>query len=236
MSLRSLLQNPFKDLEKALGYHFRRRARLELALTHPSFRHETTDVVEDNQRLEFLGDAVLGMVVADHLVATHLDHAEGELTRLRSQIANTQALAKIAKECGLGEALRLGRGESQNGGAQRAGNLADALEAVIGAAYLDGGLKAAQKIFQKLFVPPLEKVTGGDSENPKVSLQELCQKLWKLNPEYRVVSAAGPAHARLYTVEAVIRDEVYGSGTGPNKRVAESAAAAAALVRLRTEK
>ncbi|MCX7008123.1 MAG: ribonuclease III, partial [Kiritimatiellaeota bacterium] len=134
MSLRSLLQNPFKDLEKALGYRFRHRSRLELALTHPSFRHEATDVSEDNQRLEFLGDAVLGMVVADHLVATRSDHAEGELTRLRSQIANTQALAKIAKEVGLGEALRLGRGEGQNGGAQRSGNLADALEAVIGAA------------------------------------------------------------------------------------------------------
>lgn len=235
MLLSSLLQNPFKDLEKALGYRFRRRARLELALTHPSFRHEAPDVSEDNQRLEFLGDAVLGMVVADHLVATHLEHAEGELTRLRSQIANTQALALIARGIGLGEALRLGRGESQNGGAQRAGNLADALEAVIGAAYLDGGLKAAQKIFQQLFVPPLAKITGGDGENPKGSLQELCQKLWKLNPEYRVVSAEGPAHARLYTIEVVIREEVYGNGTGPNKRVAESAAAAAALLRLRAE-
>ncbi len=235
MSLRSLLQSPFKDLEKALGYRFRRRARLELALTHPSFRHEATDVSEDNQRLEFLGDAVLGMVVADHLVATHLEHAEGELTRLRSQIANTQALAVIARGIGLGEALRLGRGESQNGGAQRVGNLADALEAVIGAAYLDGGLKAAQKIFEKLFVPPLEKITDGDGENPKGSLQELCQKLWKINPEYRVVSAEGPAHARSYCVEAVIRGEVYGSGQGPNKRVAESTAAAAALLRLRAE-
>ena len=235
MSLRSLLQNPFKDLERALGYRFRRRSRLELALTHPSFRHEATDVPDDNQRLEFLGDAVLGMVVADHLVATHREDAEGELTRLRSQIANTQALAKIGKEIGLGDVLRLGRGESQNGGAQRAGNLADALEAVIGAAYLDGGLKAAQKIFQKLFVPPLEKINGTDGENPKGNLQELCQKLWKINPEYRVASVEGPPHARTYTVEALIRTEVYGTGTGPSKRTAESVAAAAALARLRKE-
>jgi ribonuclease-3 len=235
MSLRSLLQNPYKDLERALGYRFSRRVRLELALTHPSYRHEALEIEEDNQRLEFLGDAVLGMVVADYLVATHKQHAEGELTRLRSQIASTQPLAKIAKEIGLGAMLRLGRGESQNGGAQRAGNLADAMEAVIGAAYLDGGLKAAQKIFKKLFVPPLEQIEGGDGENPKGALQELCQKFWKVNPEYRVVSAEGPPHDRTYTVEAIIRDEVHGRGTGPNKRSAESAAAHAALIRLRTE-
>jgi len=131
--------------------------------------------------------------------------------------------------------LKLGRGESQNGGSQRVGNLADAMEAVIGAAYIDGGLKAAQKIFKKLFVPPLEKIEGGDGENPKGALQELCQKLWKVNPEYRVTSAAGPAHDRTYTIEAVIRGEVYGSGTGSSKRIAESAAAYAALTRLRAE-
>ncbi len=235
MRLSSLLQNPYRELEKALGYKFSRRARLELALTHPSFRHEALDLKEDNQRLEFLGDAVLGMVVADYLVATHKQHAEGELTRLRSQIASTQPLAKIAREIGLGAMLRLGRGESQNGGSQRAGNLADALESVIGAAYLDGGLKAVQKIFKKLFVPPLEQIEGGDGENPKGALQELCQKFWKLNPDYRVVSAVGPAHDRTYTIEALVRGQIYGHGTGPSKRAAESAAATAALARLRTE-
>jgi ribonuclease-3 len=235
MSIKSLLHNPHKNLEKALGYRFRRRTRLELALTHPSFRHEAEQLAEDNQRLEFLGDAVLGMVVADHLVATRHDHHEGDLTRLRSQIANTQALARLAKQIGLGAALRLGRGEAQNGGAQRDGNLADALEAVLGAAYLDGGLKAVQKIFMKLFVPLLEASAADDSENPKGTLQELCQKLWKINPDYRVTSETGPAHARAYTVEALVRGQVYGTGRGHSKRAAESAAACAALHRLRTE-
>jgi ribonuclease-3 len=235
MSIKSLLHNPHKELEKALGYRFRRRARLELALTHPSFRHEALDIEEDNQRLEFLGDAVLGMVVADYLVATRQNHREGDLTRLRSQIANTQALARIAKQINLGTMLRLGRGEAQNGGTQRDGNLADALEAILGAAYLDGELKAVQKIFKKLFVPLLEQSEADDNENPKGALQELCQKLWKINPEYRVTSEEGPAHARTYKIEAVIRGEIYGAGTGPSKRTAESAAARTALQRLRTE-
>ncbi|TAN37595.1 MAG: ribonuclease III [Verrucomicrobia bacterium] len=235
MSIKSLLQNPHKELERALGYRFRRRARLDLALTHPSFRHEALDTAEDNQRLEFLGDAVLGMVVADYLVATHHDHHEGDLTRLRSQIASTQPLARIAKSIGVGTSLRLGRGEAQNGGMQREGNLADALEAILGAAYLDGGLKAVQKIFKNLFVPLLEQSETGDNENPKGALQELCQKLWKINPEYRVTSEEGPAHARTYTIEAVVRGVVYSTGTGPSKRAAESAAARAALQHLRTE-
>ena len=235
MGLRAMLQNPHKELEKALGYRFSRRTRLEIALTHPSFRHETDAVAEDNQRLEFLGDAVLGMVVADYLVATRKDQQEGDLTRLRSQIASTPPLARIAKSIGVGDSLRLGRGEAQSGGNQREGNLADALEAILGAAYLDGGLKAVQKIFKKLFVPLLEQTGSGEHENPKGALQELCQKLWKLNPEYRVTSEEGPAHARNYTIEAVIRGEVYGSGTGPSKRAAEATAARAALTRLRTE-
>ena len=235
MSLRTLLQSPYKELEKALGYRFRRRTRLEMALTHPSFRHEALDTENDNQRLEFLGDAVLGMVVADYLVATHREHHEGDLTRLRSQIANTQALARIAKQTGIGAVLRLGRGEAQNGGAQRDGNLADALEAILGAAYLDGGLKAVQKIFKKLFVPLLKQGESDDSDNPKGALQELCQKLWKINPEYRVTLEAGPAHARTYTVETVIRGEIYGTGTGHSKRAAESTAARSTLQRLRTE-
>ena len=235
MSIKSLLQNPYKELEKALGYHFRRRARLELALTHPSFRHEAPNVTTDNQRLEFLGDAVLGMVVADYLVATRHDHHEGDLTRLRSQIANTQALARIAKDIGVGAVLRFGRGEAQNGGAQRKSNLADALEAILGAAYVDGGLKAVQKIFRKLFVPLLEQSETETGENPKGTLQELCQKLWKINPEYRVTSEEGPAHARTYTVEAMVCGKVYGAGHGPSKRDAESVAARAALNCLHTE-
>jgi len=235
MSIRSLLKNPYRNLEKALGYRFSRRARLETALTHPSFRHEMEGATEDNQRLEFLGDAVLGMVVADHLVATLRDHAEGDLTRLRSQLANAKTLARIAKSIGVGTVLRLGHGEAQSGGAQREGNLADALEAIIGAAYLDGNLKAAQKIFKKLFVPLLEQVHSDDAENPKGALQELCQKFWKINPEYRVITAEGPAHERTYTIEAVIRGAVHGTGTGSSKRAAESAAAHAALVRLRKE-
>ncbi|MBN1269101.1 MAG: ribonuclease III [Kiritimatiellae bacterium] len=230
------MRNPYKPLEAALGYRFRRRARLEMALTHPSYRYEDQTAPDDNQRIEFLGDAVLGLIAAEHLFRRFHEMREGELTKLRSQIASSKALAHIAEKIELGKYLRLGRGEDKSGGAERPSNLADALEAILGAAYLDGGMKAACRIFNKLFAAELDQMHGHLwAANPKGALQEYAQDRWKMSPHYRIVHEDGPAHSKNFTAEVLVNGRVCGSGRGANKRTAEVAAARAALSTLRAE-
>lgn len=227
--------NPYRTLEKEIGYTFRRRSLLEVALTHPSFRYEARASLPDNQRLEFLGDAALGIAAAAHMYRAYPEYEEGELTRLRSIVASMRALADIASGIHLGDYLRLGRGESQSGGQRRASNLADALEAVLGAAFLDGGLPAIHRIFRKLFQPRLAALAlQGSTDNPKGALQEWSQARELGNPRYRVVHETGPAHAPTYTVEVSVHGRVLAIGCGANKREAESAAAASALPHLQT--
>jgi len=233
MVLKNMLRSPYRELERALGYRFRHRDLLELALTHPSYRHEAQGADADNQRLEFLGDAVLGLIVADHLYAAHAGADEGALTKLRSSLTNTRALARLAQGLDLGRHLRLGHGEVQSGGAHRGSTLADALEAILGAAFRDGGLRAVQKIFRHLFPPLLAAPAQAWTENPKGALQELFQEAWKANPEYCVTQESGPAHARTYTVEVRRGDKVLGVGAGASKRTAEMEAARRALDALR---
>ena len=224
------MANPYKPLEKHLGYRFRRRVRLEQALTHPSFRHETAELDADNQRMEFLGDAVLNLVTAAWLYEHRPDDEEGRLTQVRSRVTSTEALGEIAADIGLGGYLRLGRGELKAGGARRAGTLADAIEAVLGAAFIDGGLKAVQKIFKKLVLPRIAalRLTHA-SDNAKGILQEICQRKWGRAPVYRKVSDEGPPHERTFVYEAVAGDRSLGIGEGPNRKVAEMRAAAAAV-------
>ena len=145
-------KNPYKDLESRLGYSFKDRTLLRMALTHRSFRFETAGVEEDNQRLEFLGDAVLGCIAAAHVYGSLDEGDEGTMTRLRSQVTSGRALARIAKRLELSDELMVGVGEERSGGRKRSSALADALEAVIGAAYLDGGLRAAEKIFDEIAI------------------------------------------------------------------------------------
>lgn len=220
------MRNPYKQLEKSIGYRFRKRRYLETALTHRSYRYESPDIDGDNQRLEFLGDAVLGLAAAAHLYTVHPDFEEGDLTRTRSRLTNIKALARIAESIQLGSFIRLGRGEQQSGGSERASTLGDALEAILGAAYLDGGPKAAARIFKKLFIPELsheEEELWKD--NPKGALQEFTQRKWKLSPRYRLVREEGPAHSKRFAVEVVINSIVKGTGEGSSKREAEIAAA-----------
>lgn len=227
------MANPYKPLERHLGYRFRRRRHLELALTHPSYRHETPEVEADNQRLEFLGDAALNLVTAAWLYEHRPQEEEGRLTQMRSRVTSTEALGEIASDIGLGGYLRLGRGELIAGGARRAGTLADALEAVIGAAYVDGGLKAVRKIFERLVVPRIERLQlTYASDNAKGILQELCQRRWGVVPRYRKVAEIGPAHERIFTYEVLAGDRSLGIGEGPNRKMAEMRAAAAAIHRL----
>ena len=227
----------FRAVEKTIGYRFRRRARLEAALTHPSYRHERDDVEVDNQRMEFLGDAALGLVAAAHFYKSNPEYQEGELTKFRSRISSRQALAQVAGSIHLGNYLLLGKGERQSGGQVRPSNLADALEAILGAAYLDGKLKAVRKIFDKIFTPLVEEVSAAPAltDNPKGELQELCQEKWKTSPSYRLTSEQGPAHARLFNVEVLINGESAAQGTGRNKRGAEMEAAQRALQVLRSK-
>ena len=203
---------------------------LEAALTHRSYRFETPNVDQDNQRLEFLGDAVLGLIAATHIYSAYKDRDEGALTDLRSRVTSGKALAQIGKTMQLGQAVRLGKGEEQSGGRHRAALIADALEAVLGAAYLDGGIKGVNGIFEKLFVPLLEAdEREAWMENPKGRLQEIVQQRRGGEPAYRCVREEGPPHQKTFTVEVVLNGTPLGQGTGKSRREAESSAAVQAV-------
>jgi len=223
-------KNPYKELEKSIGYSFKKTSLLETALMHRSFRFENSGITSDNQRMEFLGDAVLGFVMAAHLYEKHKDADEGDLTSFRSQTTNGQILAELARAVDLGVFIRMGKGEEGSGGRRRESNLTDALESIIGAAYLDGGMKAVLKIFNKLFVPLLGSLNGDVwAGNPKGKLQEYSQKKWKNSPHYSIVSKEGPPHSVLFTVEVELPDGNVGMGKGRNKQEAEARAAADVL-------
>ncbi len=227
-------KNPYRDIEKRLGYSFRRRHFLETALLHPSFRFESQDVEHDNQRLEFLGDSVLSLVSTDYLFKTFPDLDEGPLTAIRSRLTSGKALAKVARHIELGNYLKLGKGELKTGGHERASTIADAMEALLGAAYLDGGIKAVALIFKTLFLPMFD-ISPDDNwiDNPKGELQQITQGKWNTNPEYRLSSQEGPAHARLFTIEVLINGNSMAKVEGSNKREAEQKAAAEAIQHLR---
>lgn len=229
----SLIFKATTDVEKKIGYRFKNRSLLEEALTHRSCRFEKSDVDKDNERLEFLGDAVLGILVAAHLFRAYGDSQEGLLTSMRSQIASGKMLAAIAGETGLGEYLRLGKGEEGSGGRRRSSLLANALEALLGAAYVDGGMKAAEKIFATVILPHLDDVSPDIwADNPKGKLQEYSQRQWKSGPEYSVVSRDGPAHNSIFKVKVSLPDGTIMVARGKNKRLAESKAAQMALRKL----
>ena len=214
-----------RDLEGRIGYRFKNRALLLAALTHPSFCQENIAGEQNNQRLEYLGDAVLGLLAAQHAFAQHTDADEGKLTLLRAQAASGKALAEVAKGIGLGAFLRMGRGEELTGGRERAGMLADAMEALFGAAWMDGGLRAANKMFVMLIAPRLDVATvAAWQANPKGALQEWTQKRFQTAPVYERLTAEGAAHAPLYRVRVKAGDK-NATGEGTTWRAAETAAA-----------
>lgn len=217
----------FRTLEKRIGYRFKDKRRLCAALTHPSFRYENPETTADNQRLEFLGDSVLGLLAADALTKNNPDAAEGELTQMKSALTSGAALARAAALLELGSHLQMGRGETANGGAVRESNLEDALEALLGAIWLDGGLRTARRFFERHVFKVL-----GDQEpallNPKGTLQEFSQKRGWSIPDYRVVEESGPDHARHYTVEVCVDTFAY-RGEGASRREAEKHAAEKAV-------
>ncbi len=226
-------RRPYRDLERALGYRFRRVELLEAALTHPSYRHETPGVASDNQRLEFLGDAVLSLLTSAWLYARHPEMSEGDLTRRRAQLTRSAALEALGRHLGLGALLRLGRGELNSGGRERSKILEDAAEALIGAVFVDGGMKGAQMVFQKCVLPCLTAAPDPARwDNPKGALLEWSQAHGFSPPVYRVVEERGPMHSREFTVEVAVNGEPMGRGIGRSKKTAEREAALNALSRI----
>jgi ribonuclease-3 len=223
-----------QPLEQRLGHVFRRAALLEAALTHRSFSAETGPPEGmENQRLEFLGDAVLGMISAEWLVAHRTDWREGTLTKVRSRLTNASALARVARRLGLGGFLRLGHGEELGGGREKTAVLADALEAVLGALWLDGGAEAVRRVFAQGFADEIaEAVEAGGDDNPKGALQERLQQKWKESPRYEAIEENGPPHARQFNVAVFHGADKLGEGQGGSKREAEMKAARQALDRL----
>lgn len=219
-----------EKLEKALGVEFKKKELLQQALYHRSYLNEADADVESNERLEFLGDAVLGHVIADRLYRDYPTLTEGQLSQIRALLVRWDALAKAAKRVNLGDYLVMGRGEEMSGGRERPSNLAGALEAVIGAAFLDGGVTRARKVIMQLLKPDLEEIAReGITADSKSELQHIAQTRWRQIPSYRMVSSEGPDHAKLFTVEVSLGDEMMGRGQGRTKKQAELNAARQAL-------
>lgn len=219
------------DLEKRLGITFKNPELLQKALVHSSYVNENPGAApESNERLEFLGDAVLGLVVADELFDTFPEHAEGPLTELRAHLVRRDTLAQAAERMRLGDALMLGRGEDEGGGRSRPTNLSHVYEAVVGAVFLDQGLPAARKFVLDSLNDELEDIKdSGSPLDPKSRLQELCQSRFQTTPSYELVQTEGPDHDRSFTIEAVVDGRTIGSGTAPSKQQAEKRAAREAL-------
>jgi ribonuclease III len=216
-------------LTAALGHDFADRALLQTALTHRSFG------VPNNERLEFIGDGVLNCVIAVALFRRYSDLPEGDLSRMRASLVRQDALHRLALSLKLGDALRLGEGELKSGGSQRPSILADALEALIGAIYLDAGFEAAQKVIARLYLPLFDELSSGPlTKDPKTSLQEWLQGRKKPLPRYQVIEASGAAHEQRFAVACEIDNPPLRTiGQGSSRRLAEQAAADSALKALK---
>jgi len=226
----------FAELQSRLGYLFRDESFLRLALTHPSIAHEANAATAHNQRLEFLGDSVLGLVLTRALFETFPAADEGALTKSRAKLVNAGSLAAHGRSLGLGAHLILSRGEENTGGRERASALADAYEALLGAVFLDGGFEVARDFVLREFAADFSALAeSADIENPKGELQELLQSRSTHAPEYEFLSASGPDHDRMFACAVRHDGTELARGTGKSKKAAESAAAVAALEKLRAE-
>jgi ribonuclease-3 len=228
------LRDEFDELEARLEYRFRDRGLLEHAMTHKSRAAEdVSGGVTDNESLEFLGDAVLGLVVADLLFHRYPDYDEGQKSKIKAGVVSTQSLARHAERLRLGEHLILGRGEEKTGGRFKQALLADAYEALIAALYLDGGLEAAEAFLRRELKDAIDEgQTPGHAQDHKSALQEHLQATGRPLPEYRVSGEAGPDHRKTFSVDVVVDGEVLGTATGRAKKEAEQEAARLALERL----
>ncbi len=222
----------FSILESQLGHKFHHPTLLELALTHSSWGHELKKRLPHNERLEFLGDAVLQLAISEHLYHLYPHVAEGQLTKIRAHLVNRSSLVTMAKVLHLGAHLRLGKAEISQGGRERSSNLANAMEAIIGAIFLDGGYEAARTFVLPRIEPRLSEITDNpEPENAKGILQE---KLHALGQQavYRIISEQGPPHRKEFQAVVEVDGKLLGSGTGNTKKEAEMRAALTALQRI----
>ena len=217
-----------KTLEEKLGYTFQNPGLLDNALTHSSCANESRGRLHSNERLEFLGDSILGMVVAEHLYRNHPDLPEGELTRPGAALVCVESVVEAARELGLGEYLKLGGGEAAGGGRRRPSIQADAVEAVLAAVYLDGGIGSARKIIRK-FILSREVAGLSAGRDYKTALQELVQRENGQVLKYRLTGEEGPDHDKRFFVEVELNGSPLGSGQGHSKKEAEQMAAHAAI-------
>jgi ribonuclease-3 len=225
----------WNDCQKHLGISFRQESLLEMAFVHPSYLNENPGFAgSSNERLEFLGDAILNFIVAEKLYEEFPELSEGNLTEIRASLVCRDTLAEIAFSLKLGDWLLLGQGEEANGGRTRPSNLANAMEALIGVLYLEQGLARARRFIFRQLKPRLDKIRAGKrTPNYKALVQELVQGQKRPTPVYRLVETAGPDHSKQFTVEILVEGEVVGNGTGKSKKAAENQAARAAWEKLR---
>ena len=225
---------PLTAIQNRIVHMFHDPELLTRALTHKSYANENK-VPSHNERMEFLGDAVLNLIVSEYLIRTCPDSTEGDLSRLRAAVVSESALAQIARDIGLGTYLLLGRGEEQTGGRNKASLLADCLEALIASIYLDAGKSAAQTFVMRFFEQAIKQTcTSGGTPDYKTELQEVCQDRLKKLPEYRVSSETGPDHQKQFEVTVSINGQIRGRGKGKSKKEAEQHAAREALEKLST--
>ena len=225
--------SPFGALEGVLGHVFRDRALLEKALRHASWCNEhASDHLEDNERLEFLGDAVLGLVVGQRLMSRFGQLRQGELSKMRAQVVSEVGLSAAARQVDLGRWLHLGKGEEKSGGRTKPSILADAFEAILAAVYLDGGFAAAENMITRLLAERISTVEPNDFYDFKTRLQETSQARLKATPTYRVVQELGPDHDKRFAVAVSIANEEWGRAVGKSKKEAEQMAAAEAHFKL----
>lgn len=220
-----------KKLEKTLGITFQNQKLLAQSLVHRSYLNENPESdLSSNERLEFLGDAVLSFIISDFLFSWFPSYQEDYLTNLRSRIVRTSSLAQIAKKLGLGNYLLLGRGEQESGGSKKTSLLADSLEALIGAIYLDQGSPAARAFIKREFTPLMKKLLKKPRvKDYKSTLQEKVQAEAKQSPVYKTIKTVGPPHAKVFTIAVYLKGKILGQGKGASKQEAEQRAAKAAL-------
>lgn len=225
-----------RETEARLGLEFKDHSLLERALTHRSFLNENPDqALEDNERLEFLGDAVLDFVVGAYLYHRFPEMNEGELTVLRAALVRTRTLASFAREIGIGPSLRLGYGEAESGGRERLPILCAAFEAVVGAIFLDRGLAVVEAWVHELIAPALEQIMSvSGHKDAKSEFQIWAQARFNTTPNYRVLASEGPDHDKTFTVAVEVDGNIWGVGNGPSKQAAAQAAAGSALEKAET--
>lgn len=226
-----------ENLESVLGVSFRDQGLLKEALTHRSYLNENPKwPLPHNERLEFLGDAVLELVVTEHLYAQFPDSPEGRLTAVRAALVNYQNMAAVGKKINLEDFIFLSRGEAKDTGRAREVILANAMEALLGAIYLDQGYGAAKRTITALILPEVEKIIAEEKyRDPKSLLQEKVQTLFKITPVYKVLGEDGPDHDKMFEVGVFVNDELQGKGEGPSKQEAETKAAEAALPKFQND-